>query len=153
MEDREEPAAAYQAEAGLYPEGDTLYIAGTKSFGDVVDDITIPFGLTNMTQRYHDATLVLNKNPQITKIIGHSLGGAVALELQKQQPSIQTRTYGAPVFSTAGTSERFREVGDPVAMFDFGAITSRPTSFNPHSFGRIATHRDNSVFSSARQFR
>lgn len=152
MEDRKGLAAAYQTKAGLYPEGDTLYIAGTKSLGDVVDDITIPFGLTNMTQRYHDATLVLNKNPQIRTIIGHSLGGAVALQLQKEQPSITTRTYGAPVFSASGSSERRREAGDPVAFFDFGATTSRPTSLNPHSFGRIATHTQN-INGSARQFR
>ena len=29
---------------------------------------------------------------------------------------------------------RFRAVGDPVSMFDNGAITKMPNSINPHSY-------------------
>ena len=39
MDDRAGLDEAYQTTEGTYTKGDTLYIAGTKSFGDVLDDI------------------------------------------------------------------------------------------------------------------
>jgi len=38
--------------------------------------------LTNST-RYKEAEAALKANPNIKRVIGHSLGGSVALELQK----------------------------------------------------------------------
>ena len=34
---------AYRQPNGLYRDGNVLYIAGTKSFGDALDDLRIPF--------------------------------------------------------------------------------------------------------------
>ena len=104
---------AYGTAEGLYSAGDTLYIAGTKSAGDVLDDLSIPLGLTNTTARHRDASMVLAANPQFSTLVGHSLGGAVALQLQKENPELKTRTYGAPVASVSGSSERYRHWGDP----------------------------------------
>ena len=121
---------AYGTTEGLYSAGDTLYIAGTKSAGDVLDDLSIPLGLTNTTARHRDASRVLVANPQFSTLVGHSLGGAVALQLQKENPELKTRTYGAPVVasvsssSPSGSNERYRHWGDPVAMFDLGAQTT-----------------------------
>ena len=62
-------------------------------------------------------------------MVGHSLGGSVALELMHQSkkgalPSqastLESTTYGAPVVSVTG-GNRFRNYGDPVSMFDRGA--------------------------------
>ena len=36
-------ATAYSRPNGLYRDGNVLFIAGTKSFGDIVDDLRIPF--------------------------------------------------------------------------------------------------------------
>ena len=41
-----------------------MYVAGTKSAGDVWDDLKIPFGLTAWSQRYKDAESTLNAMPQ-----------------------------------------------------------------------------------------
>ena len=46
---------------------------------------------------YIEAEKVLKANPNITHAVGYSMGGSVALELQKRYPQLQTRTYSAPV--------------------------------------------------------
>ena len=75
--------------------------------------------------------------PQIRRVVGHSLGGAVTLELQRANPNLKTVTYGAPVISLSG-GERHRALFDPVAMFDFGATTELPRGINPHGYGYLA---------------
>ena len=92
--------------------GDTLYVSGTKDIGkaleamvdiyanptpenvgmhfvrndlqDVWDDLKLPIHLTRFTQRYKEAAAALAANPEVSKVVGHSLGGAVALELEKK---------------------------------------------------------------------
>ena len=93
--------------------------------------------MTNRSQRYEDANRVLKANPQIRRIVGHSLGGAVALELQRKHPEMKTVTYGAPIISASG-GERHRALFDPVAMFDFGAKTELPRGLNPHGYSGLA---------------
>ena len=139
MEDRAGLDKAYSLESGSYPVGDTLFVAGTKSLQDVWDDIKIPFGLTSFSDRYQQADRVLEANPQIRRVVGHSLGGAVALELAQNHPRIgSTETYGAPVFSCEGSDQRNRHWLDPVAMLDSGADTTVPRGFNPHSYQTLA---------------
>ena len=78
---------------------------------------------------------MLKDNPQITQIVGHSLGGSVSLELAKNYKNKITTTYGAPVFSDSlHYGNRVRAVGDPVSIFDGGAITKLPNNINPHSY-------------------
>ena len=79
----------------------------------------------------------MSANPNVRRIVGHSLGGAVSLELGKQRPDLKTRTYGAPVVSMTG-GERYRSAGDPVSASDWGAKTTAPTSLNPHSYQDLA---------------
>lgn len=42
---------------GLFVHGNTLYIAGTKSAGDVYDDLKMPCDLTSFAQRDKDAEI------------------------------------------------------------------------------------------------
>jgi hypothetical protein len=78
-----------------------MYIAGTSNFRDVWDDLKIPFNLTSNSQRYEQAEQVLKENPNIKTIIGHSLGGAVTLELNKNHGGNSRHTHTeAPHFKS-----------------------------------------------------
>lgn len=110
-----------------------LYVAGTKSLGDAVDDLKIPLRQTRNTARYKAAEDALFSSGPIHTVVGHSLGGTVALELESKFPHLRSRTYGAPVASfSSAAGERYRHSGDPVSMFDFGALSSFYAG-NPHS--------------------
>jgi hypothetical protein len=75
---------AYNSPNYLYKDGDILYVGGTQTARDAYDDISkIPWGLTRYSQRYQDADKVVQQDPSIKTLSGHSLGGSVALELQK----------------------------------------------------------------------
>ena len=73
----------------------------------------------------------LNDNPNIRTAVGDSLGGAVALELQTNHPDLKVRAYVAPVVDLKGAmqptwntnTERYRNLGDPISMFDSSAKT------------------------------
>ena len=54
-----------------------------NDFQDLYDDLKIPLNLTRYSQRYTEADKALKANPQINKLIGHSMGGSVSLELEK----------------------------------------------------------------------
>ena len=69
MEDRVGLERAYKAEVGLYDAGDTLYIAGTRDLGDWYDDLKIPFQATNKSWREREASMVLDANPQLTRVV------------------------------------------------------------------------------------
>ena len=112
-------------------------------------DNVLPFGsfgdLTTTT-RYKAAEKALKYNPNIQRAVGDSLGGAVALELQKHHPELKVRTYGAPVIDLKGAiqptwnanTERFRNLGDPISMFD----TSAKTTIYPKFYDQPAlTHQ------------
>ena len=60
-----------------------MYISGTKDTQDIYDDFKIPFNQTSKALRYNNAIDLLDVNPDVTNFVGHSLGGATALELQK----------------------------------------------------------------------
>ena len=143
MSDSEGLSWAYK-DGDTHVNNKTLYVAGTNTWKDVYDDITkVPFwGDTRESTRYRAAEKVLKENPQIENIVGHSLGGAVSLELQKQYPerNLKTRTYGSATWDPAGNDisnswkskdgyklpkvERYRNYGDPVCYFDSSAENS-----------------------------
>ena len=126
MTDSEGLQRAYNEDKKVYVDGNKLYVAGTSNLRDVWDDLKIPLKLTRYSQRYKDADEVLKSNPQVESITGHSLGGAVSLELNKNNNNkYKISTYGAPVFQWGNQKSdnvRFRHPGDIVSMFDNGAI-------------------------------
>ena len=69
------------------------------------------------------------------RIVGHNLGGSVALEMQKQYGIPRSRTSAAPAVDFSGKgNERYGFALDPVSMFDGGARTSNMLKLNPHDY-------------------
>ena len=125
-----------------YIKGDTMYVAGTDTKQDVWDDITkVPkWGYLTDSARYKMIKPVLEKQPQIKTLVGHSLAGLVVLRMQKEHPErdYEVRTYGAPVFGYwGGKNIRYKHQFDPVSLFDMGAKITPVASVNPltlHSY-------------------
>ena len=115
---------AYNTHKGIHIDNDTMFIAGTRNFRDVYDDVTkIPvWGDLKNSKRYRDVEEEIKANPNVKKLIGHSLAGSVALEFEKNNQGYETTTYGAPVFQlSSNAGNRFRHRNDPISAFDFGA--------------------------------
>jgi len=85
ISDEEGLKRAYETKDGLYQHYNKLFIAGTKNFPqDHIDDLKLPFDDTlNKTKRGRDADAYYRSHHEIDTVIGHSLGGAVALSLEK----------------------------------------------------------------------
>ncbi len=96
MEDREGLDKASAHESRVLPQGDTLRVADTKSLRDVWDNVKILLGLASWSQRYVDADRTLDASPHTWRVVGHSLGGAVALGLRATRPGLhlQSETCG-----------------------------------------------------------
>ena len=123
-----------------------MYVAGSHTDQDWVDDVTkVPnWGDLGDSVRYQEAEKALKQNPQINHVVGHSLGGSVSLELQKNYANqIKTsRTYGAPVAALPfeGDVQRYRHYADPVSLLDRSAHSS--FKLNPAS--SLSLTHDNS---------
>ena len=121
----------------------TLYVKGTVDSQDWWDDFTkVPaWGNLQHSRRYQDAEKAYNYFIQhgqpIDRVVGHSLGGSVALELQQQKAIDYSRTFGAPVLDLdpfhRGTVERVRHPLDPVSVLDRGAKWG-PLMAYPHTY-------------------
>ena len=83
---------------------------------DHIDDLKLPFGNTlSKTKRGRDADAYYRSHHEIDSVIGHSLGGAVALSLEKQYKKegnhpfglIQSKTLGSPTVSGNIKSQLF----------------------------------------------
>ena len=83
ISDSEGLSRAYKQPDKLYINNNKLYIAGTSNLRDVIDDTLIPFKLTRFSQRHKDANKILRNNKDIDTLVGHSLAGSVALEVNK----------------------------------------------------------------------
>ena len=85
------------------PDTRTEYITGSSTPRDWYDDFTkIPFwGDTGNSERYQQATDAYSKlqsaGKPVDRVVGHSLGGSVALEMQNRHGIPRSRTFGAPV--------------------------------------------------------
>ena len=140
----------------MYRNGSILYIAGTKDPIDFYDDLKLPFYQTRNTKRYKDVDKFIQddaieidgkKHYGVTDIIAHSLGSAVGQQINNDYGNIfRSRSYGSPFVSNqkpedTGNNLRIRKAGDPVSMFDNGAINLNRSSLNPfvnHRYADIA---------------
>ena len=137
---------AYNNPAGIAYDSSTksMIIKGTSSAQDVWDDLKIPFHMTEQSDRYQQAENVylqlVNQGLPVDTVIGHSLGGSVALQLAKNY-GLESRTYAAPVLdlNPFQKTDRYRYMLDPVSVLDRGANTSWSLRMNPHSYGGFAS--------------
>lgn len=111
-----------------------MYVAGTRSMRDIADDFLIPFGLTRRSSRGIAAESMYGLYHP-SRVVGHSLGGAVALDVAEDH-HIKSTTYGAPLASFS-TGDRYRDVFDPVSMFDFGATNRVSLPHSYRGYGRL----------------
>ena len=138
---------AYNDEQSVVHHGDTLYIAGTHTLRDVLDDTLIPLHLVRNSQRYQQALAALQSaNGRVKYLAGHSLGGAVAAVLQEDAVSgrlgpnyrgfREVRTYGAPLLHSdhIPNLHAYRRAWDPISALDGGAATTSAPTWNPHSY-------------------
>ena len=144
---------AYESPDRMYRNGSILYIAGTKDPIDFYDDLKLPFYQTRNTKRYKDVDKFIQdeaieidgkKHYGVTDIISHSLGSAVGQQINNDYGNIfRSRSYGSPFVSNqkpedTGNNLRIRKAGDPVSMFDNGAINLNRSSLNPFGNHRYA---------------
>ena len=133
---------AYDNNNKIVVRNNKMYIGGTTSFNNWLENLTkLPFGVLGGVrdmERYIEAKRILQNNPQITELVGHSQAGPVVLTLAKDFPerNLKTRTYNSPTFSLGinpNTEEhkRFRKVGDWVSAFDGGAVNVYTDTLNP----------------------
>ena len=74
----------------------------------------------------------LSENPHIKTVVGHGIGGSVALELQTRHPELMLKTYSAPAVDLKGAiqptwntkAERYRNLGDPTSLFGTSTHTT-----------------------------
>ena len=111
---------------------------GTKvgqKASDLTKHMTKDLGDSKKIHRYEQAKEEQEKQGgKVKHLVGHSMGGNVALEMQKEDPSLKSTTYGAAVWQPFSTKQgdRYRHGGDPVSMLDRGAKTIG-SSWNPVS--------------------
>ena len=154
LEDRQGLKNAYDSPSGLYKTGKTLYISGTTGKDgsitrDILDDlIHLPTRNAENTEKYKDAIKMLEQSPEISRIIGHSLGAAVVNTLDQNFPNkFETTTYATPAVKPKRKGKQdprhrdWRNPNDPVSMLDGYAITSDFNDPNPlvaHGFANFA---------------
>ena len=154
LEDRQGLKNAYDSPSGLYRTGKTLYISGTTGKDgsitrDILDDlIHLPSRSAENTEKYKDAIKMLEQSPEITRLVGHSLGSAVANTLNQNFPNrFETTTYATPAVKPKRKGKQnpkhrdYRNPNDPVSVLDGYAITSNFNDTNPlvaHGFQNFA---------------
>ena len=156
LEDRQGLKNAYDSPSGLYKTGKTLYISGTTGKDgsitrDILDDlIHLPSRGAERTEKYKDVMKMLEQSPEITRLVGHSLGSAVANTLDQNFPNrFETTVYATPAVKPKRKQGEkqdprhrgWRNPNDPVSMLDGYAITSDFNETNPivaHGFANFA---------------
>ena len=154
LEDRQGLKNAYDSPSGLYKVNKTLYISGTTGKDgsitrDIIDDlIHLPTRRAEHTEKYKDAIKMLEQSPEITRIIGHSLGSAVVNTLDQNFPNrFETTTYATPAVKPKRKGKQdprhrdYRNPNDPVSALDGYAINSNFDDPNPlvaHGFANFA---------------
>ena len=131
--DQQGTEIAYSLPSRVMVAGNTMYIAGTSFASDVADWPKIPRGQIRNSNRWHTATSILDKHPEVTRLVGHSLGATVAEALAADR-GLQRDLYNNPKVSWKADKHSHRHYFDPISMFDRGSQSNMPSSWNPHAY-------------------
>ena len=144
IEDRQGLTNAYRSRSGLYKTGKTLYISGTGGKDgdfekDWIDNFTkLPFRNAHNTQKYKDVMEALEKNPDVSRLVSHSLGSAVVNKINEEQPNkFASTTYATPTIKKKRKGKQdpkrldFRNPNDIVSVLDGYAETSKFVDWKP----------------------
>ena len=121
-----------------------------------IPDAPADWGNLKSSDKYINASKVLKEHPEIKRVVGHSQGGSIALELQKEDPKLKTTVYGTPVFDPLGLDayrhgygniDRYANAGDPVSMFDASAHVTQQASSDNKGVSGFFNHNYNSTAS------
>ena len=150
IEDRRGLWNAYDSPAGLYKTGSTLYIAGTGGKDgsltrDIMDDLLlVPTRSIKHSEKYQDVMKYLKKNPDVKRLVSHSLASAVVNHINKEMPDKYTSTtYATTTIKRRRKGKQdpkrldYRNPSDVVSMLDGYAETSNLKELNPlmaHSY-------------------
>ena len=157
IDDVEGLKTAYANNTGMFKSGNTLYISGTggksgisAKVNDVFSDVfLIPTHNLQFSDKYRDVMNELEKNPDVTRLVGHSLSGSVIQEINnRNNQKYITTTYNAPfvAFGDRGGKNphhlRFRNQNDVNSILDRDAIQIESGTTNPvkaHKFDNFKT--------------
>ena len=154
IEDRRGLWNAYDSPDGLYKTGSTLYIAGTGGKDgsltrDIMDDLLlVPTRNIKHSEKYQDVMKYLKDNPDVKRLVSHSLASAVVNHINKEMPDRYTSTtYATPTIKRRRKGMQdprrldYRNKADVVSMLDGYAETSNSNELNPlmaHSYINFA---------------
>ena len=154
IEDRRGLWNAYNSPDGLYKTGSTLYIAGTGGKDgsltrDIMDDLLlVPTRNIKASEKYQDVVKYLKENPDVKRLVSHSLASAVVNQINNDTPiRFATTTFATPAIKKKRKGKQdprrldFRNPSDPVSMLDGYAETSDWKELNPllaHSYINFA---------------
>jgi len=144
IEDRKGLSNAYSSPDGLYKTGSTLYIGGTGAKDgsitkDIMDDLLlVPTRNIKHSEKYQDVMKYLSKNPDVQRLVGHSLASAVINKINEEMPNkYATTTYATPTIKPKRKGKQnprrldYKNRGDVVAMLDGNAEVSDFKEMNP----------------------
>ena len=114
--DEEGLKRAYDTKDGLYQHYNKLVIAGTKDFPtDHIDDLKLSFDdILNNTTRGRTADAYYRSHHEVDTVIGHALGGAVALSLEKKYKKEGNNPYGIIQSKTCGATTVSGNIKSPL---------------------------------------
>lgn len=104
-------AMAYSSNAPVLYLG-TLYIPGSRNAMNILDDLLIFSPVFGYSDAVYTTEKALFRDKKPERLVGHSLGAAVAANLGKKW-QIYNVGFGSPVYN----NENYADVHDPIGLF------------------------------------
>ena len=143
IEDRRGLWNAYDSPDGFYKTGSTLYIAGTGgkdgslTRGIMDDLLLVPTRNIKASEKYQDVVKYLKENPDVKRLVSHSLASAVVNQINNDMPNrFASTTFATPTMKSRRKGKQdprridLRNPNDVVSLLDGYAETSNWKELN-----------------------